>query len=125
MNFPGSYKFNILVALVFSSECVCDKKPDFQRRDANSIYCLGTPGNYKTVVSSFSKTVPVHLLLKAVIILAHGLRMGEVNLRISSLTEVKRERGHATFSKPCQDQGNIVSHWRGCSLSHSASVIYF
>lgn len=35
MNFPGSYKFNILVALVFSSECVCDKKPDFQRRDAN------------------------------------------------------------------------------------------
>jgi len=37
----------------------------------------------------------------------------------------KKERGHATFSKPCQDQGNTVSHWRGCSPSHSASIIYF
>ena len=43
------------------------------------------------MVFSFRKTAPVHLLLKAVIILAHGLRMGEVNLCISSLTEVKRK----------------------------------
>lgn len=71
------------------------------------VLCLGKPGNSKTVVSSFSKTAPAHLLLKAVIILTHGLRMGEVNLRISSLTEVKRKGAMPRSQSPARIKGTL------------------